>query len=115
MIEKGKNLISSEKNKLSSKFIKANSMYYIGPLIETIGPNILAAFKYSIENCTDEKTARFCLEGFQSTILLSCHFNLESERNSFVESLCSFSGLENFPNNFKKKNYQVIKTALHLA
>ncbi|EAS07412.2 guanine nucleotide exchange factor (macronuclear) [Tetrahymena thermophila SB210] len=114
MIEKGKNLIS-EKNKLSSKFIKANSMYYIGPLVETIGPKILSAFKHALENCDDDKTVRFSLEGFNSTILLSCHFNLEQERNSFVEALCQQSNLENFPNSFKKKNYSVIKQVLHLS
>lgn len=56
--------------------MKANSMYYIGPLIETIGPKILAAFKHGIEQCDDDKTVKFCLEGFSSSLMLSCHFNL---------------------------------------
>lgn len=114
MIEKGRNLIS-EKTNLSSKFVSANSMYYIGPLIETIGSMILAAFKHGIQNTDDEKTIRLCLEGMQSTILLCCHFNLENERKNFVEALYTLSALEDYPNNFRKKHFAVIKTALNLT
>lgn len=93
MIDKGKHLISKQTN-LSSKFVSANSMYYIGPLIECINSKVLAAFVYGIEHSEDERTVRLCFEGIHSALQLCCHFGLENERKAFFEVLAKLSNLE---------------------
>eukprot|EP01028_Stygiella_incarcerata_P007764 TRINITY_DN324_c1_g1_i10.p1 TRINITY_DN324_c1_g1~~TRINITY_DN324_c1_g1_i10.p1 ORF type:complete len:1548 (+),score=467.44 TRINITY_DN324_c1_g1_i10:437-5080(+) len=76
--------------------------------------SLLAVFSVEIEFSEVEEMIALCLEGFQHAIHISAFFDLETERDAYVQSLFKFTLLTSVAP-LKKKNVDCVKTLLEIG
>ncbi|EGR34763.1 sec7 domain protein [Ichthyophthirius multifiliis] len=114
MIQNGKKLL--QKNQSQQKFVQANSIYYLAPLIECISQEILKSLKYAFQNYDEENNYTICVESFQCMIYLYGQFNMEYEKDLFLEEMCNLYNFSLFSfNNFQKKHIFLINSLLSFS
>lgn len=84
--------------------------------ISTMWSSLLAFFSTSIANAEDNDSLRLLVDSTMTMIKLSDIFNMQTERDSFINILVQFSGLEKTYNKLlDEKNQLVIQAILSIA
>jgi len=131
-LEKSKDSIR-EKMQEKTTFYKANNVWYGKPMFDSTWRPLLAAFSLVFEDTDvrylilpnarlpltvpyeqDEALIELCMEGMATAVRLSCIFNMDIERQSFITSLYSFTLLDSHKE-IKPKHIECIKTLLRIA
>ncbi|KAK6349422.1 guanine nucleotide exchange protein for ADP-robosylation factor [Orbilia brochopaga] len=105
---------SSKKVKTSIRFVHASSFKHIGPMFETVWMSFLSGLSGPTQDSSDLESIRLCMEGFKLAIKISCLFDLELPRISFVGALTRFTQLSNL-SEMKPKNVEALKVLLDVA
>lgn len=84
--------------------------------ISTMWSSLLAFFSTSIADAPDQDSLRLLVDSTMTMIKLSDVFNMQTERDSFINILVQFSGLEKtFNKLLDEKNQLVIQAVLSIA
>jgi brefeldin A-inhibited guanine nucleotide-exchange protein len=84
--------------------------------ISTMWTNLLAFFSTSIANAEDQDELRALVDSTMTMIKLSDVFDMQKERDSFINLLVQFSGLEKtFNNLFDEKHLLLMQAILSIA
>uniref|UniRef100_A0A8C3LG62 ADP ribosylation factor guanine nucleotide exchange factor 1 n=1 Tax=Chrysolophus pictus TaxID=9089 RepID=A0A8C3LG62_CHRPC len=77
----------------------------------------LAAFSVGLQDCDDTEVASLCLEGIRCAIRIACIFNIQLERDAYVQALARFTLLtvSSGITEMKQKNIDTIKTLITVA
>jgi brefeldin A-inhibited guanine nucleotide-exchange protein len=97
-----------------SKFIPASSFKHVGPMFEVTWMPLLTALSGQAQEGHNIEIIRLCMEGLKLAIRISCVFDLETPRQSFVASLARFTNLYNL-SEMKAKNVEALKVLLEVA
>ncbi|KAI3357087.1 hypothetical protein L3Q82_015558 [Scortum barcoo] len=78
---------------------------------------LLAAFSVGLQDCDDPDVASLCLEGIRCAIRIACIFNMQLERDAYVQALARFTLLtaSSSITEMKQKNIDTIKTLITVA
>jgi brefeldin A-inhibited guanine nucleotide-exchange protein len=74
----------------------------------------LATFSVILEETTDDKISKLCIEAFMHSIKICGYFNMTVERDAFVSSLAKFTQV-NTNRPIQAKHMSCIKALLALA
>ncbi|EPS35263.1 hypothetical protein H072_11451 [Dactylellina haptotyla CBS 200.50] len=105
---------SSKKTNTTIRFVHASSFKHIGPMFETVWMSFLSGLSGPTQDSQDLESIRLCMEGFKLAIKISCLFDLELPRISFVGALTRFTQLSNL-SEMKPKNVEALKVLLDVA
>ncbi|KAK6506631.1 guanine nucleotide exchange protein for ADP-robosylation factor [Arthrobotrys musiformis] len=105
---------SSKKTNPTIRFVNASSFKHIGPMFETVWMSFLSGLSGPTQDSQDVESIRLCMEGFKLAIKISCLFDLELPRISFVGALTRFTQLSNL-SEMKPKNVEALKVLLDVA
>ncbi|KAF3273894.1 guanine nucleotide exchange protein for ADP-robosylation factor [Orbilia oligospora] len=105
---------SSKKTNTTIRFVNASSFKHIGPMFETVWMSFLSGLSGPTQDSQDVESIRLCMEGFKLAIKISCLFDLELPRISFVGALTRFTQLSNL-SEMKPKNVEALKVLLDVA
>ncbi|KAF3937435.1 hypothetical protein ABW19_dt0208610 [Dactylella cylindrospora] len=106
--------VNSKKTNTSIRFVSASSFKHIGPMFETVWMSFLSGLSGPTQDSQDMESIRLCMEGFKLAIKISCLFDLELPRISFVGALTRFTQLSNL-SEMKPKNVEALKVLLDVA
>jgi brefeldin A-inhibited guanine nucleotide-exchange protein len=96
------------------QFIENSSCLQI--FLSTTWTSLMAFFSTTIANCDDMEVLRSLVDSTMSMILLCDNFNMQTERDSFVNLLVQFSGLEKtFNKLLDEKNLLFMQSVLSIA
>lgn len=94
-------------------FIRALSPYTADYMVRAVGLSLLSTYMTAFETTNDLKTVAMCLEGIRGGIRLSCLFDLETERDAFVNAIAALTLLEHVPTKeIKAKHVEAILALL---
>lgn len=94
-------------------FIRAFSPQIADYMIRSTGLSLLSTYMTSFESSVDHKVVQMCLEGIRGGIRLACLFQLELERDAFVNALAQLTLLEIVPSKeLKPKHIEAISALL---
>ena len=102
---------------VQASFLTASHYEHVRPMFKVVWTPFLAAFSIGLQDSDDEETAILCLEGIRYAIRIACIFQLETERDAFVQALSRFTLLTaSAPaNEMKSKNIDTIKALISVA
>lgn len=104
-----------DKSRTSLTFTEATSFAYAKPMFLSVWTTMLAVFSVVFKASSDPHVVRVSLDGYAHAIHISCFFNLDLQRNAFIQSLIQFSGLLAPDKGLDTKKMECIKTLLHIA
>lgn len=110
----GKKLKGGAEDTSSAVFYVASHVHHVKSIFDTLWMSILAGLTPPFKEYDDVDTAQLCLEGIKLSIRISCMFELDYARTSFIRALVQFSNLNNFEE-MKPKNVDAIYIMLDLA
>ncbi len=96
------------------RFVVGENHQLVRPMFLRCWAPMLAAFSLLLERCQEPVITSLCLEGFRSSIRVSAIFELENERNTFLNALLSFTLLQS-RRLMQSKHVAAIKVLLELA
>ena len=113
LMQQSKELLKSTQ---SSKVIyyKSNSIEHVRPMFKRTWAPLLAAFSFILKNYKESHLTEMCIEAFKCSIHIACHFGLDDERNSFINSISPFT-LLNSPPEIQQKNVEAIRLLMNAA
>lgn len=102
---------------VSYNFTSAKYGEHIMPMFKLAWTPFLAAFSIGLQDSDDPKIVDLCLNGIRYAIRIACIFNLELERDAYMQALARFTLLSsNGPViEMKPKNVECIKTLITIA
>lgn len=95
-------------------FYAASNVYHVKSIFDTIWMSILAGLTQIFKEYDDSEISRVCLEGIRLSIKISCMFDLDYARKSFLGALVQFENLHSYEE-MKEKNVDAIYMMLDLA
>lgn len=110
-----KSLISRSDGKKRSGdtiFYIASHIEHVKPMFEVAWMSFLAGLSGPFQETDDSETVRLCLEGFKQSIRISCLFDIDLARISFISALSQFTNLQKL-GEMKQKNVDAIKQLLN--
>lgn len=119
MATKTEKLVRDLGKKLKSEdskgvFYAASNVYHVRSIFDTIWMSILASLTQIFKEYDDAEISRVCLEGIKNSIKISCMFDLDYARKSFLGALVQFEHLHSYEE-MKEKNVDAIYVMLDLA
>lgn len=102
---------------VESPFTSAKHLDHVRPMFRTAWTSFLSAFSVGLQDCDDTDIASCCLDGLRCAIRIACIFQMDLERDAFVQALARFTLLNaNGPIvEMKTKNLDTIKTLIMVA
>ena len=91
-----------------------NNPEYVRSIFDTLWMSLLAGLTPPFKEYDDEETADLLLLGIRLSVHLSCIFDIEYARKSFLRGLVQFTNINN-PEDMKDKNIKAIYTLLDIA
>eukprot|EP00123_Amoebidium_parasiticum_P018331 comp24173_c0_seq2/m.44165 comp24173_c0_seq2/g.44165 ORF comp24173_c0_seq2/g.44165 comp24173_c0_seq2/m.44165 type:complete len:1871 (-) comp24173_c0_seq2:350-5962(-) len=108
-------LLQDTSNK-SAAFTLATRVDHIRPMFAIAWTSCLAAFSVQLKGAQDPHTVLVCLEGFRYAIQISAVFNMDLERDAFVQSLTKFTNLlTGTSTDVQPKDLECFKTLVQIA
>eukprot|EP00079_Xenopus_tropicalis_P009316 XP_002933226.2 PREDICTED: brefeldin A-inhibited guanine nucleotide-exchange protein 2 isoform X1 [Xenopus tropicalis] len=100
-----------------AQFTSATHLDHVRPMFKLVWTPLLAAFSIGLQDCDDSEVANLCLEGIRCAVRISCIFNMQLERDAYVQALARFSLLtaSSSITEMKQKNIDTIKTLITVA
>ncbi|XP_042263782.1 brefeldin A-inhibited guanine nucleotide-exchange protein 2 [Thunnus maccoyii] len=98
-------------------FFSATHLEHVRPMFKLAWTPLLAAFSVGLQDCDDPEVASLCLEGIRCAIRIACIFNMQLERDAYVQALARFTLLtaSSSITEMKQKNIDTIKTLITVA
>ncbi|TNM86324.1 hypothetical protein fugu_006554 [Takifugu bimaculatus] len=98
-------------------FFSATHLEHVRPMFKLAWTPLLAAFSVGLQDCDDLEVASLCLEGIRCAIRIACIFNMQLERDAYVQALARFTLLTACSSitEMKQKNIDTIKTLITVA
>jgi len=103
---------------VETMFTLAKHQEHVKPMFKLAWTPFLAAFSVGLQDCDSSEIATLCLEGIRYSIRIACIFQMELERNAYVQALSRFTLLTAKSNRIaemKTKNIDTIKTLITVA
>ncbi|KAM6142771.1 LOW QUALITY PROTEIN: brefeldin A-inhibited guanine nucleotide-exchange protein 1 [Phoenicopterus ruber ruber] len=93
------------------------TLEHVRPMFKLAWTPFLAAFSVGLQDCDDTEVASLCLEGIRCAIRIACIFNIQLERDAYVQALARFTLLtvSSGITEMKQKNIDTIKTLITVA
>jgi brefeldin A-inhibited guanine nucleotide-exchange protein len=101
-----------------TNFTSAKHGEHVMPMFKLVWSPFLAAFSIGLQDSDDTKVIDLCLSGFRCAIRIGCIFNLELERNAYMQALARFTLLTataQVITEMKPKNVECIKNLITIA
>jgi len=76
-----------------TSFIQATHIQHINPMFKIAWTPVLAAFSIGLQDNEDNNLITLCLDGMRCAIRVACIFQLQLERDAYIQALCQFSML----------------------
>ena len=104
------------KNKKDEKsaYITANHYAHVQNMFEKIWMSVLTGLSTPLQESDDAEAIMACLNGVRAAIKITCIFDMELEKNTFISSLSKFTLLNNIQE-MREKNLEAIGTLLEIA
>ena len=115
MITKNAQMLIREAGKKESNFTSAKQIEHVRPMFRGGWTSFLSAFSLALKENDDLDIIYLCLDGLKSSIRLACVFQLDLERNAFIQSLTKFTLLVSGLGEMKLKNIETIKSLVTIA
>ncbi|XP_028850185.1 brefeldin A-inhibited guanine nucleotide-exchange protein 2 isoform X2 [Denticeps clupeoides] len=98
-------------------FFSATHLEHVRPMFKLAWTPLLAAFSVGLQDCDDQEVASLCLEGIRCAVRIACIFNMQLERDAYVQALARFTLLtaSSSITEMKQKNIDTIKTLITVA
>ncbi|XP_065062368.1 brefeldin A-inhibited guanine nucleotide-exchange protein 2-like isoform X1 [Rhopilema esculentum] len=98
-------------------FLRAQHIEHVRPMFRVAWTPMLAAFSVGVQDNDDTTVISLCLDGIRCAVRISCIFQMQLERDAFVQALCQFSLLtaNAVITEMKAKNIDTIKTLITVA
>ncbi|KAG7472307.1 hypothetical protein MATL_G00107540 [Megalops atlanticus] len=98
-------------------FFSATHLEHVRPMFKLAWTPLLAAFSVGLQDCDDQEVASLCLEGIRCAIRIACIFNMQLERDAYIQALARFTLLtaSSSITEMKQKNIDTIKTLITVA
>ncbi|XP_063064003.1 brefeldin A-inhibited guanine nucleotide-exchange protein 2 [Engraulis encrasicolus] len=98
-------------------FFSATHLEHVRPMFKLAWTPLLAAFSIGLQDCDDQEVACLCLEGIRCAIRIACIFNMQLERDAYIQALARFTLLtaSSSITEMKQKNIDTIKTLITVA
>uniref|UniRef100_H3CH50 ARF guanine nucleotide exchange factor 2 n=1 Tax=Tetraodon nigroviridis TaxID=99883 RepID=H3CH50_TETNG len=98
-------------------FFSATHLEHVRPMFKLAWTPLLAAFSVGLQDCDDPDVASLCLEGIRCAVRIACIFNMQLERDAYVQALARFTLLtaSSSITEMKQKNIDTIKTLITVA
>lgn len=103
---------------VETMFTLAKHQEHVKPMFKLAWTPFIAAFSVGLQDCDSSEIAALCLEGIRYSIRIACIFQMELERNAYVQALSGFTLLTAKSNRIaemKSKNIDTIKTLITVA
>uniref|UniRef100_UPI00398F1E08 brefeldin A-inhibited guanine nucleotide-exchange protein 1 isoform X3 n=1 Tax=Pristiophorus japonicus TaxID=55135 RepID=UPI00398F1E08 len=102
---------------VQAPFTSATHLDHVRPMFKLAWTPFLAAFSVGLQDCDDIEVAFLCLEGIRCAIRTACIFNIQLERDAYVQALARFTLLtaSSGITEMKQKNIDTIKTLITVA
>ena len=103
---------------VETMFTLAKHQEHVKPMFKLAWTPLLAAFSVGLQDCDSSEIAALCLEGIRYSIRIACIFQMELERDAYVQALSRFTLLtakSNRISEMKTKNIDTIKTLITVA
>ncbi|KAG7807449.1 hypothetical protein KL921_004207 [Ogataea angusta] len=91
-----------------------NNADHVRSMFDNLWMSILAGLTPPFKEYDDDETSRILLEGIKVSIHISCMFDLDYARTSFIRALVQFCNLNN-PEELKNKNIDAVYALLEVA
>ncbi|ODV63134.1 Arf family guanine nucleotide exchange factor SEC7, partial [Ascoidea rubescens DSM 1968] len=98
----------------NNKFFSASHIEHVKSIFETLWMSFLGALTPPFKEYDDDDISQICLEGIKLSIKISCIFDIDYARASFVNALIQFTNLQNLEE-IKEKNIKAIKILLDIC
>lgn len=105
---------SSSANDEPGLYYVASHFEHVRPMFEAVWMSVVSALSHPLQVSEDEETVKLCLDGIKYSIKISCLFDCELPRESFVNTLAKFTSLSSL-HEMRRKNIEAIKTLLEVA
>ena len=115
IITKNAQILIREAGKKESNFTSAKQIEHVRPMFKGGWTSFLSAFSLALKENDDIDIIYLCLDGLKSSIRIACVFQLDLERNAFIQSLTKFTLLVTGLGEMKVKNIETIKTLVTIA
>ncbi|XP_065669547.1 brefeldin A-inhibited guanine nucleotide-exchange protein 1 isoform X2 [Hydra vulgaris] len=102
---------------MNTKFIQATHLQHVKPMFKMAWTPSLAAFSIGLQDNDDGNLISLCLDGMHCAIRVACIFQLQLERDAYIQALCQFSMLmaNAVITEMRAKNIDTIKTLITVA
>lgn len=97
-----------------SVFYAASHVHHVKSIFDTLWMSILAGLTAPYKEYDEEDVTGLCLEGIKLSIKISCMFELQYAKESFIRALVQFQNLNNIED-IKSKNVAAIYIMLEVA
>lgn len=119
MSSKTEKLVKSLGKKLrgedsSHVYYAASNIQHVKSIFDTIWMSILAGLTAPFKEYDEEDVIKMCLEGIRLSIKISCMFELQYAKKSFIGALVQFQNLNNIEE-MRSKNVSAIYIMLEVA
>lgn len=117
MVRSSEAIFKQKRSKNRSNFIKSQGdVVYtsIRPMYEVVWAPMIGVFSQILEMSDDFETTALCLEGFQASIRIACRLDVNTARDTYVNSLAKFTTLESVKE-MKSKHLDAIKMLINVA
>lgn len=105
---------SSATNDEPELYYVASHFEHVRPMFDSVWMSVVAALSGPLHTSDDEETVKLCLDGIKYSIKISCLFDIELPRESFVNTLAKFTSLSQL-HEMRQKNIEAIKVLLEVA
>lgn len=105
---------SSSTNDEPGLYYVASHFEHVRPMFDSVWMSVVAALSGPLHTSDDEETVKLCLDGIKYSIKISCLFDIELPRESFVNTLAKFTSLSQL-HEMRQKNIEAIKVLLEVA
>lgn len=95
-------------------FYAASSVHHVKSIFDTVWMSILAGLTAPFKEYDEEDVTKVCLEGIKLSIKISCMFELQYAKKSFIRALVQFQSLHNIED-IRAKNVEAIYIMLEIA
>lgn len=92
----------------------ADGLAQVRPMFQRCWAPMLAAFSLLLERCQEPVITGLCLEGFRSSIRVAAIFEMENEKNTFLNALSSFTLLQS-RRQMQSKHVAAVRVLIELA
>lgn len=97
-----------------SVFYAASHVHHVKSIFDTMWMSILAGLTAPYKEYDEEDVTNICLEGIKLSIKISCMFELQYAKKSFIRALVQFQNLNNIED-IRAKNVAAIYIMLDVA